>query len=272
MSDELLDILPTLRNKFRIPLLNKVPGGASPRTLITDALVDSFCAIVEIARPNLILEIGAYEASFSCEMKRRLPTADVWAFEANPHVFSVFKENKLINAYGVKYINAAVSENTGEVELIIPTSIKSVTKPLTNRMGSLNHLRISKSESTRIRVPSINLDSYLAPIEGKSLAMWIDVEGAVDRVLSGASLTMSQVEVVLCELETAQVWVDQLTDNALIARFKDWQLIPVLCDCQTQSQYNVILIKESLLNNVEIRTRVELYPGIVRKILDRFVQ
>jgi FkbM family methyltransferase len=257
-----------LQEQFRsLNESNRVRKGAPPRTTISDALTEQFFNIVEFLQSELVLEVGAHEASFSQEMRRRLPNATIFAFEANPHVHEKYKDHIYRSCADINYEWRAISDSDEELELFIPTSIRGVKRPLANRMGSLNLLRNSKVEGTVVRVPGGTLDGILSHHIGKSVALWIDVEGAVDRVLQGATLMMSTAQAVMCEVETASIWTKQATDNEILRIFEQFGLIPVLRDCVAQSQYNVILLRKEYVDDPLIATMVKTFEAQVAEIL-----
>jgi FkbM family methyltransferase len=261
MEANLLTILPALRDLFSNPGLDKVAGGAAPRTSVSDALVETFVEMIKIIRPDIVLEVGAHDASFSCTVKRDLPETTVIAFEANPHVFALYNETNRVKKSGVQYVLSAVSDTNGTVQLIIPTSVAGTKKPLHNMMGSLNRLGIPNIEDEEVSTESVTLDSFLGDISDRSLAIWLDVEGAVDRVLAGAAFTMPNAEAVICEVEVSRVWQGQITHAGIIEKFSDWDLVPVLCDCQKKFQYNLILVKSYLLKDLRIKNLICDFPA-----------
>jgi hypothetical protein len=51
----LIEVLPNLKKMFSTPKLDKVAGGAPPRTSISDALVETFVGMLKIIRPRMCL-------------------------------------------------------------------------------------------------------------------------------------------------------------------------------------------------------------------------
>jgi hypothetical protein len=134
-------------------------------------------------------------------------------------------------------------------------------------MGSLNRLSHPNTEDEAVSVTSVTLDHFLEGIQEQSLAIWIDVEGAVDRVLAGAQSTMPKVQALICEVEDARVWQGQTMDTEIVSRFRYWQLVPVLCDCQKKFQYNLIMLKSCLLRNPDIQDQIKAFPAKASDLL-----
>jgi FkbM family methyltransferase len=245
----------------------QVPMGMAPRTTVADALVEQFCDIVEFLQAEIVLEVGAHEASFSQEMKRRLPDAVVWAFEANPHVYEKYKDRVHKSSSEILYEWRAVSDSEKELELFIPTSIQGIGRSLDNRMGSLNQLANPTAKGTVVRVPGGTLDGILNDFMGKTIALWIDVEGAVDRVLRGGKAVMRTTQVIMCEVESASIWTRQTKDVEILAEFQRLGFVPILRDCQSRVQYNVVLINEQYANNSTIIRMVQGFEEKVAGVL-----
>ncbi len=265
-SSDIDMVMSRLKKVFSSPELESVARDKPPRSTISDALVAAFCDLVDVVQPDMVLEIGAHEAAFSCEMKCRMPQAEILAFEANPHVYAIFEE-KLRATGGVTYVWQAISDQDADVELFIPTSVGGFAKPLHNRMGSLNLLNNRSAAASSVTVPGRTLDGALGARAGKTSAIWIDVEGAVDRVLTGAAATMRQAQAVMCELETATMWAGQMTESDVLARFRRFGLVPVLRDCQAKIQYNVVLLHERWLSSPEVVTRIRKFSEQAEMLL-----
>jgi hypothetical protein len=107
-------VMNRLKKVFSSPELESVARDKPPRSTISDALVAAFCDLVDVVQPDMVLEIGAHEAAFSCEMKCRMPQAEILAFEANPHVYAIFEE-KLRATGGVTYVWQAISDQDADV-------------------------------------------------------------------------------------------------------------------------------------------------------------
>src|SRR6185295_2588475 len=71
-------------------------------------------------RPELVLEIGAFEAGFSKGLAKVLAGTKLLAFEANPHVYQHFAPTMPL---GVRYINKAVGAVQGAKPFHVVTMI-----------------------------------------------------------------------------------------------------------------------------------------------------
>ena len=78
------------------------------------SLRDVFVDIQMTEQPDLFVEIGAYDAALSFEMRSVLPAARVVAFEANPYNFTRHSRTRLMRSSGVEFVHSAIAETVGE--------------------------------------------------------------------------------------------------------------------------------------------------------------
>jgi FkbM family methyltransferase len=244
-----------LSREFDDDALRSVP--LNKREPITNLLEDTFELIIDIIRPHVICEIGAYEADFSLRMKQKYGHSRVVAYEGNPRVYEHFQEK--IRANGVDYIHVAIDASSGEVEFSIPEIIAGKDMPFACRMGSLLEVQLRDSSTLQVKVPSCRLDDALNIDAGQDCILWIDVEGAVERVLEGGAETLKACKVIFCELERSPVWKDQSLDNAIISRLSEQGFRLIARDCQKWFQYNAIFVRNEILQDKAIQDIVSNY-------------
>ena len=73
-------------------------------------LLNSYIKIQEKNKPDISVEIGAFDADFSKSMIGICN--NIYAFEASPFVYRKFKDDM----HGINYINKAVSDKNEEVK------------------------------------------------------------------------------------------------------------------------------------------------------------
>lgn len=217
----------------------------SEREPITHLLDELLEEIIEKLRPDLLLEVGAFEATFSKKMKEKYPEVSVIALEANPRVFEHF--SKRLEATGVEYKHIAASAAKGHVDIFIPTSIAGKEMPKIGRMGSLLEVSLKDSRTERVTVPCDTLDSILLQKEFNNACIWIDVEGFVEQVLSGAQLTLPKTQIIYTELESSPVWAGQTLAPAVIQKLQQLGFVMIARDCQKWFQFNAIFVRTELI-------------------------
>jgi FkbM family methyltransferase len=216
----------------------------SEREPITSELERLLKRFICHIRPELFVEIGAYEASFSVEMKDKFPDVPVIAIEANPRVYEKF--SRKLYGTGVDYLNLAIDKEGGFKSFYIPEKIAGNDMPFAGRMGSLREVGLRDSQTTQVTVISETLDSLLKDRVESNMCLWIDVEGAAERVISSAQKTLERTSIVYVELESSPVWKDQALDDEVSLFLKSSGFIPVARDCQKWFQKNVLFVSRSL--------------------------
>lgn len=190
-------------------------------------------------------EIGAFEGGFSCWLKGKQPGVSAIAYEANPYVAERFAPR--CKAAGVDYRHACVSEEMGEVTLSIPRDFRGRGRDRVNQMSSLLSNK-DASEIEDVRVPSVRLDQDLALTADDRTVMWIDVEGALGRVLPHTTEVLKRTVLVNVEVESRAIWDGQWLDDDVASFMADQGFVFIARDAQAAYQYNCIFAHEALFD------------------------
>jgi FkbM family methyltransferase len=237
-----------------------VAGGRRAFTYdLADIVVELACAL----KPDLALEIGANEATFSQRVKAALPDSRVVAFEANPTLYPTRSIAPL--AAGVEYLPLCVSDRLGPQEFRVP-----VYENRPNRsMGSmLSDMR--SSDYLSYQVEAVTLDGFLGPGAASANVMWVDVEGAVGRVIEGATEALGHCLLFYAELESVPRWEGQHTDEAIIEVLAAYGLTPLLRDVQRANwQYNCLFIRSELAGTPAVEKAVASFGSLVHATTSR---
>lgn len=193
------------------------------------SMLAEFIDIQKIMLPKLTIEVGAYDADFS---KAMIGVAkEVYAFEASPYVYEKFK-----NIEGVDYRNLAISDVSGQIDFEIQTD--------QHRLTSNNSImkRNDKGNKEYISVESATLNDLFK--DKKSIALWIDCEGASKQVLTGASEILHSVDSIFIEVETAKFWKDQWLEIDVREYLSDFGFRLSRSEPQYTNQYNQIYLRK----------------------------
>lgn len=212
----------------------------------------AFQDLVVHAGTTVTLEVGAFEADFSRWARATLPDARVVAFEANPYVHERFRAE--VEAAGVEYAHACVGDTAGPVTLQVPRDFRSHPFAQVNQMASLA-TSIDTDVQEQVEVPGVRLHDVVPLGDDDVVAAWIDVEGALGRVLPGNEETLRRASVVFVEVETEPVWHGQWLDTDVAGWFRDLGMVPLLRDLQRPWQYNLVLVSADLARD----------PAVVRR-------
>jgi FkbM family methyltransferase len=114
---------------------------------------------------------------------------------------------------GGSYVIAAIAEHVGEVELTLGShpywsSLLAENDPYWQRMNKLHQ---GKTKVRAVTVDSLAQELRLVP----PFLLKLDVQGAELAVLEGARETLTETDVVICEIDLADFnRLDRLLDNA----------------------------------------------------------
>ncbi len=219
------------------------------------AAVQVFFDLLADLRPAVFCDIGANRGEAGRRARGLLPDAQVLGFEANPGIHGRYREVNL--SAGVDWINAAVSDRAGAVDLHIPrvlaralTGDTLVAKAVQEGRDTGKSSLLKRDEAAEyevVSVPAVRLDDCLpdkAPT-GR-VALWIDVEGAASLVVEGALRTLKRTDLIFIEVEGFRFWQDQTLAAALLIRLRQHGFVPVLRDREFgDAQFNVILVRDS---------------------------
>jgi hypothetical protein len=149
---------------------------------------------------------------------------------------------------------SCVSSQNGTVTFNIPIRKSQIR----STMGSL--LRDSAAEDHIEQVVnSVTIDSFLGDDSTESFAAWIDVEGAVDSILAGASRSLRFCSAVYVELETSTRWPNQALAHDIVPMLTASGLVPLACDIQREWQFNAIFVKPEALVNSSVIDACQRY-------------
>lgn len=219
----------------KLPLPSRAPVSRALKALLLD--------VIERERPDVIAEIGAFEAGFARDMTVRYPGTRVIAFEASPVAYE--HHRSALAEAEVDYRHLAIGANDGTITIHVPTRVRGREMPAVNRMASLNALAIPDSATEAHAVPVRTLDGVLGT-HGGTVALWIDVEGAVKGVIDGAPRTLERTSIVLCELESVALWEGQALADNVMARLREAGLVPAARDCERPHQFNALFLRDDV--------------------------
>lgn len=219
--------------------------------------------ICERLQPAIFLDIGANDAGASRAVRRRLPDCDIHAFEANPGIHARFLPE--LEAARIRFWNLAVSDASGPTRLyapvtlsraysdgrIIPANIQE--SPETGKTSLL--LRDEEATYREVHVDATTLDEFAAEHLGtgaaRRMVLWIDVEGAADRVIAGASQALDQTLAAFVEMEGYQFWKNQSDRRVVLDELAKKGFVALARDREyADFQHNVLFVHASVLDRV----------------------
>lgn len=226
-------------------------------------LQDLYLRVAEIVKPTLFLDVGANDGSSSRTIRTLLPDCEIHALEANPKIHSRYAP-ELLKA-GINLWNMAADCEEGITTLHVPLVLSRAY--VNGKVVSQNihesddtgkgSLRLRNEEATywTAQIPAVTLDSFLeshvAERTRRSILLWLDVEGAADRVLAGATQTLGSTAAVMVELEGYAFWKDQAGPGAACDLLLKQGFIPLARDHEYgDHQFNVLFVREEIARTI----------------------
>lgn len=159
-------------------------------------------------RPDVICDIGCFNGDEIARFRKIVPTANCHAFEANVRNINNYI-NKRDDMSGVVVNNVAVADYDGTISFNV-LHAEGEQEDWRRAAGSLNE-RTDGIDGRKIVVPCTRLDSHFeAQLAANStFLLWIDVEGALDKVIAGGPRVLARTIALRAEVERHQFWQNQ---------------------------------------------------------------
>lgn len=206
-------------------------------------------------KPNTLCDVGAFNGAETFRFATLMPEADIFAFEASDLNFNQFWfGNELLKQHAnVTITNQAVTNYTGTVDFYV-LNTEDTTPDWCRGANSLVETRADGLSSRKITVPCTTLDDFFnsRAIDDRTFMLWIDVEGALDRVLSGATHVLERTIGIRMEVEWKELWANQKLAPELKSMIEAHGFF-VIGDTYLPNGYDqsdVLLLRKDVLNLV----------------------
>lgn len=212
-------------------LLSSAPRGAEGHAVLRTA----FLHLVDILKPDTVCDVGSFDGSLSLAVRDRNPSCEIIAFEANPRTHA--RHAAILAAKGIDYRHLAISDVVGRITIHTPRGQHESKTSLLLRNESVTYNDDDVETQT--------LDSLFKDRLGKdrSFFLWIDVEGAAERVLAGAPGVLRQTLAVFIECETFPFWREGGTAGGVADILMKAGFVPVARDREYgDKQFNVLFV------------------------------
>jgi len=220
-----------------------------------------FFRILRELGPDLFIEAGAKDGATSRRARRYLPRARITAFEANPHTHARFAPLHAAHPEGISYLHRALSDADGTVSF----NVRIVGgRRSADGQGSLLAAQDSAVGHQRVSVPASRLDSWFPPGSFGRCAIWMDVEGASEQVLTGGEGILGQIDALFIETQDRAHWDGQWLAGEVRDYLARHDLVPFARDYQSRYQYNVLFLNAAHLRNARIRLFLSEYLSAAR--------
>lgn len=220
------------------------------------ALVDFFYDLQSFIRPKTFIEFGAFDAGFSRKVRTLHPHSKVIAFEANPYNFKHFTSSFNFEENNIEYNHLAISDKDhGSISFQIQRKRSGVEASpikgddsLLKRNVSDAHEVYKNIEYETVTVDTMTLDGFFndAQFGLDDFGAWIDVEGALQSALAGASKTLARTHSLIVEVEEKPFWSGQWLASDVEQFLAGLGFSPVARDFEFEHQYNMVFVKDAV--------------------------
>lgn len=226
-----------------------------------DALQGLFVDLQKAIAPEITLEIGAMDATFSRTMAGMGIPA--YAFEANSYNFARFGPKIQALGLPIHYNHLAICELDGEVQFQLRKEVggKEISRIQGNNSLMLRNKDMGEVTYETITVPAAKLDTFLRThdLHQKTFSAWIDVEGALSRVTAGFGNAFAKCQSILVELEELSYWDGQMLYGEAMDYFIAQGFVPVARDFESRHQFNVLFLAPQQISQPKVRAALVGY-------------
>ena len=210
--------------------------------------------------PPLFIEAGARDASVSLRAREVLPSARIVAFEPSPFNVAHFKSENDYEGKGIEYEQLALADAPGNLLLYVPRSVDGIQLPARNALNSLLKRASADIMYDETEVRAVTLDDFFPPSTSEGCCVWIDVEGASGKVISGGQRLLSRTQLLMIEVENRVVWHDQWLVDDVLKFLSASKLVSVARDFQWwPDNYNIVCVRDELLDRADIRLLIDRF-------------
>lgn len=171
--------------------------------------------VVGLQSVRTVVEVGARDCVETAELSRRLPRAQIIAFECNPATLETCRRRVAL-LDNATLVEAAVTDTAGPVTFHPIDPARTATDWPDGNPGASSLLRASGQYAaeqyvqTEITVQGVRLDDVLSErrVEHVDL-LWMDIQGAELLALRGLGSRLADVRLIHLETEFMEIYREQ---------------------------------------------------------------
>ncbi len=231
------------------------------RTRSAKDLQALFFGFQRLLQPELFVEAGAFDAYASRRIRDICRNTRIVALEANPYTFKQSTNRYDYKKLGIDYRNMAADQKAGTVTFNVQKAIGS--KELTKSVGNSSILQRTNPEVSYEEVTAKSTTLNEVASGAASLSMWVDVEGASERVLKGATEALKRTQTAIVEVEIKPYWEGQWLFLDVCKFMAEQGLYPVARDYEYKHQFNIVFCSEKVFENPDFLLELDYYYSLL---------
>lgn len=213
------------------------------RSESNSTLVDKFLTLLKknLSSIDLILEVGAHEASFSKLVRNISASIEIFAFEGSKNNYDRFNHQIKFSELNINYLNIAISNEN--------TLFKFYENINNSGSNSLNKSLVNNTNFSNFYTPSLRLNNILNNIDfKKNICIWIDVEGSEFEVLKSLDNYLNSVALIFIEVSDLELFENQKLSYDIIKYLTNHNFKILMRDFNYPGQYNIIFVNNSIVS------------------------
>lgn len=217
-----------------------------------------------------VCDVGSMDGADAKLFRRRLPNANILAFEPSPRNYDLMRQDERLRASRICVLPFAASDHEARAPFFVVRAEFGNGKPLDRRGMSSLHRRADASlleevvEVRTVRLDRLLVDEQLA--DG-ALAFWIDAEGMAYEVIRGAHGVLANTRLLHVEVETLPcIAARQRLFSDVLRSLQEagFELIATDQPCE-RAQFNALFVRSDLLLHRAVAIRAWLAMAWLRR-------
>lgn len=183
-----------------------LPGGLKAAFANKTAAAMEHRSIIEYLRPQTVLDVGANKGQFSLLVRGLLPDARIFAFEPLQSEADTFSKN-FTSDIGCTLFRCALSDNAGFAQFHVADRADS-SSLLSLAEGQRSAYGVHETGTVQVEVRRLDEVIQQHMLGGRVL-LKIDVQGAEDLVVRGATGILPAIQYVYLEASFVELYAGQ---------------------------------------------------------------
>jgi FkbM family methyltransferase len=233
-----------------VNVLSAAPAGSVGNETLREALF----YVLTVLRPDIFCDVGANDGATALAVRAAAPACEVHAYEANPEIHA--RHAPMQASHGVTYRNLAVSDADGRTTVYAPRRLSRayvdgrivpvavVEERDTGKTSLLQRDEDATYDSFEVEARTLDsLFKERTGPDGASFFLWVDVEGAAERVLAGAREVLARTLAVFVQCANFPFWREGSSAGGVTRLLFEAGFVPVARDREYgDDQFNMLFV------------------------------
>jgi FkbM family methyltransferase len=215
-----------------------------------------FKKLLSTLRIDLVCDVGSMDGTDALACRAAVPNARIYAFEVNPDNVRGMLANPVLGQRYIELVPLAISDEDGRADFYL---VDAARPGVWWRGMSSLHCR---ADATRaVSVETARLDTFLSARQetGRSLALWLDVEGKAYEAIQGARGVWGDLRLLHVEVEAEPcIAPGQVLYPQVLSLLQSIGLQELAIDRTWHGQFNALFVDRRLLSRFRLRVLVWL--------------